>query len=206
MPSACSAYRLLRIARADQTPLAGFDENAFAADPTPHAQAPLAIFVDELVAVRALDAGARAIARRCVALATPGVVNNWPLSARALCCIIAGHFQHHLEHAARAIRPHGDAVRRRPYWRDAILRLMQFAPEYVTNVLNENFEDAKGAAAVAADGDQLRPSRDAGRAGHHLRRRTRARFATRSTASPSIACARCSTTAPTRTCSSTSSG
>ena len=62
---------------------------------------------------------------------------------------------------------------------------MRFAPEYVTNVLNENFEDAKAAAPGAADGDSLRPPGDAGRAGHRLARPTRARCATRSTASRS---------------------
>jgi hypothetical protein len=35
--------------------------------------------------------------------------------------------------------------------------MMKFAPEYVTCVLNENFEDAK-ALLLADDGDQLRPT------------------------------------------------
>jgi hypothetical protein len=88
------SYRLLRIARGDETPLPGFDEKIFAA----HSNAderPLDDLLDELAAVRAstltlvrsLDANA--LIRR-------GLVNNWNLSVRALAFIIPGHFQHHL--------------------------------------------------------------------------------------------------------------
>ena len=42
---------------------------------------------------------------------------------------------------------------------------MKFAPEYVTYVLNENFEDAKELPPLADDGDQLRAPRDAERRG-----------------------------------------
>ena len=41
---------------------------------------------------------------------------------------------------------------------------MKFAPDYVTAVLNDNFEDAKAQFLVAADGDPLRASGDARRA------------------------------------------
>ena len=44
-------YRLLRIARADTTPLAGFDENQWAAT-APHHGRPTADVVDELLAIR----------------------------------------------------------------------------------------------------------------------------------------------------------
>ncbi|MDP3717465.1 MAG: DinB family protein [Acidobacteriota bacterium] len=88
------AYRLLRIARADQTPLAGFDENAWA-EVAPHGRRTLVEVVDDLIAVRratitlveSLDA---------TALGNVGVANNNPVSARAICWIIAGHAQHHL--------------------------------------------------------------------------------------------------------------
>ena len=50
------AYRLLRIARFDQTPLAGFDENAWAAV-APHARRPLAAVVDELAGSLAAKSG-----------------------------------------------------------------------------------------------------------------------------------------------------
>jgi uncharacterized damage-inducible protein DinB len=88
------AYRLLRIARADPTPLAGFDENAWA-EVAPHGRRTLAAVVDDLLAVRratitlveSLDD---------TALGNVGVANNAPVSARAICWIMAGHSQHHL--------------------------------------------------------------------------------------------------------------
>lgn len=88
------AYRLLRIARFDQTPLAGFDENAWAAV-APHARRPLVAVVDELIAVRratitligSLDEAA---------VGNTGVANNTRVSARAICWIIPGHAEHHL--------------------------------------------------------------------------------------------------------------
>lgn len=88
------AYRLLRIARADKTPLPGFDENAWA-EVAPHGRLTLAQVVDDLLAVRratitlveSLDG---------IALGNVGVANNHPVSARAICWIITGHAQHHL--------------------------------------------------------------------------------------------------------------
>jgi len=88
------SYRLLRIARADKTPLAGFDENAWA-QVAPHGRRTLAEVVDDLLAVRratitlveSLDD---------TALGNVGVANNAPVSARAICWIMAGHAQHHL--------------------------------------------------------------------------------------------------------------
>ena len=47
---------------------------------------------------------------------------------------------------------------------------MRFAPEYVSNVLNDNFEDAKELLLTPLMAHPLRPSGDAGRARHHLRR------------------------------------
>ena len=89
------SYRLTRIARADQTPLAGFDENAWAAT-APHARRPMASVVDELIAVRrstlalidSLDEAS---------IGNTGVANNNPVSARAICWIMAGHTKHHLD-------------------------------------------------------------------------------------------------------------
>jgi len=89
------SYRLTRIARADQTPLAGFDENAWAAT-APHARRPMASVVDEMIAVRrstlalidSLDESS---------IGNTGVANNNPVSARAICWIMAGHTKHHLD-------------------------------------------------------------------------------------------------------------
>ena len=89
------AYRLVRIARGDQTPLAGFDENAWAAA-APHGRRHITAVVDELIAVR----------RSTLALidsiddaqiGNSALANNLPVSARALCWIIPGHAQHHLD-------------------------------------------------------------------------------------------------------------
>ena len=88
------AYRLLRIARADKTPLAGFDENAWA-EVAPHGRRTLAQVVDDLIAVRratitlveSLDE---------TALTNIGIANNNPVSGRAICWIIPGHARHHL--------------------------------------------------------------------------------------------------------------
>lgn len=87
-------YRLLRIARNDSTPLAGFDENAWAAV-APHHHRPVGDIVHELLAVReatlalikSMDADA--FMRQTVA-------NMRPVSGRALVWILAGHCQHHL--------------------------------------------------------------------------------------------------------------
>jgi hypothetical protein len=89
------AYRLLRIARNDAAPLAGFDEKAWS-QWAPHAGRPLGDIIDELLAlrrstlylVRSLDASA--LARR-------GVANGKDVTVRALCWIIPGHVQHHLD-------------------------------------------------------------------------------------------------------------
>jgi uncharacterized damage-inducible protein DinB len=87
-------YRLLRIARADTTPLAGFDENQWAAT-APHHHRSTADVVDELLAVRAATL---ALIRSLdePALARSGVANGQPVTGRAICWILAGHTQHHL--------------------------------------------------------------------------------------------------------------
>jgi uncharacterized damage-inducible protein DinB len=88
-------YRLTRIARGDKTPLAGFDENAWA-ETAPHRRRPMAAVVDELLAIR----------RSTLALidsldettvGNVGVANNNAVSARAICWILAGHTRHHLD-------------------------------------------------------------------------------------------------------------
>lgn len=88
------AYRALRFARADQTPLAGFDENTYVpagrfGDRT------LASLVDEFRAIRettvrlfdGLDEQA---------FLSSGPANNAPVTVRALAWIIAGHERHHV--------------------------------------------------------------------------------------------------------------
>lgn len=89
------SYRLTRIARGDQTPLAGFDENAWAKT-APHGRRKMADVAAEMIAIRrstlalieSLDE---------TSIANTGVANNNPVSARALCWIMAGHTKNHLD-------------------------------------------------------------------------------------------------------------
>jgi DinB superfamily len=89
------SYRLLRFARNDRAPLAGWDENQWAAA-APHAGRPLDHIVQELLAVRR---GTLALVRSLdeAALARKGVANNAEVTVRALCWITPGHAQHHLD-------------------------------------------------------------------------------------------------------------
>jgi hypothetical protein len=87
------AYRALRFARADATPLPGFEENEW----VPAAESDrrsVAELVDELVAVRAATL---ALFRSldAAALARVGTANDHAISVRALGWIMAGHVIHH---------------------------------------------------------------------------------------------------------------
>lgn len=89
------AYRLLRIARGDATPLPGFDENAYQLR-SGFEQRSLASLVAELGAVRAatlplirsLDAPA---------LEREGTASGKRTTVRAMAWVTAGHFQHHAD-------------------------------------------------------------------------------------------------------------
>lgn len=89
------AYRLMRISRGDQTPLAGFDENEYVKNSNfddkewpelllelHHLRASNVLFIRSLTKKQ---------------LENIGTANNKPVSARALVYIIAGHLEHHLE-------------------------------------------------------------------------------------------------------------
>jgi hypothetical protein len=88
------AYRALRIARGDPTPLASFDENAWAPN-SGAASRTLADLIDEFRAVRAATL---ALLRHLPAEAPlrRGTASDNPVSVRALAWIIAGHERHHL--------------------------------------------------------------------------------------------------------------
>lgn len=87
------AYRALRIARNDPSPLAGFDENDYAKN-APFERRPLANVIEDYRAVRSAtltlfsNLDAAAWTRR-------GVANQQPVTVRALAYIIAGHELHH---------------------------------------------------------------------------------------------------------------
>jgi hypothetical protein len=88
------SYRALRIARADATPLPGYEQDDYVRA-AGFDRLPLAELVAELQAVRAatvqllrhLDADA--LVRR-------GTANNLPFTVRALAYVIAGHELHHV--------------------------------------------------------------------------------------------------------------
>jgi len=88
------SYRLLRIGRGDETPLAGFDENTYAPAGA-FDRRPLADVVEEFVAVRnatiALVRGmpSEGWARR-------GTARDSTVTTAALAYIILGHVEHHL--------------------------------------------------------------------------------------------------------------
>jgi len=87
------AYRALRIARSDQTPMAGFEQDNYVRN-GPFARAPLAEIIEDYIAVRRAtltllrNLEAAAWGRR-------GVANKNEVSLRALAYIIAGHELHH---------------------------------------------------------------------------------------------------------------
>jgi hypothetical protein len=88
------SYRALRIARADETPLPGFEQDDYVRAANFDART-LANLLEEYMAVRAATVSllrnleAAAIARR-------GTANNVPVTVRALAYIIAGHERHHM--------------------------------------------------------------------------------------------------------------
>jgi hypothetical protein len=88
------AYRLLRIARGDQTPLPGFDEQSW----VPNAGCAERTLADLVAELRVVRAGTLALLRHLPAEAATrrGTANNVEVSVRALAWIIAGHERHHL--------------------------------------------------------------------------------------------------------------
>ena len=88
------AYRALRFARGDRTPLPGFDEKLYAPAGNFDAR-PLADLATELAAVRratlALFGGLDA-----ATLERRGPANQHEISVRALAYVIAGHERHHV--------------------------------------------------------------------------------------------------------------
>lgn len=88
------AYRLLRISRADATPLPGFDENAYV-PPGSFDDRPVGSLVKEFRAVR-LSTMALVEGLPAEAWARRGQASGKAVSSRALVYIIVGHVTHHL--------------------------------------------------------------------------------------------------------------
>jgi hypothetical protein len=87
------AYRALRFARADATPLAGFEQDDYVRN-GPFAQRPLADQVEDFIAVRRATLS---LLRNLdeAAWSRRGIANKNEVSVRALAYIIAGHELHH---------------------------------------------------------------------------------------------------------------
>jgi hypothetical protein len=88
------SYRALRVARADTTPLPGFDENAWV--PAAHFdRRPMPDLVADYQTVRAATVALFASFDE-EALVRLGTANDQPVSVRALAHMIAGHELHHV--------------------------------------------------------------------------------------------------------------
>jgi hypothetical protein len=89
------AYRLLRIARGDETPLASFDENAYV-PAGEFGTRTLESLLEEFAAVRAATI-ALVAGLPDEAWSRSGTASDAAVSARAIAYIIAGHELHHHE-------------------------------------------------------------------------------------------------------------
>lgn len=87
------AYRLLRIARNDATPLPGFEENDYVINAA-FAQKDLISFAIEFQAIRKSNIYLIESLKN-EQLARRGTASALPISARALLFILAGHVNHH---------------------------------------------------------------------------------------------------------------
>lgn len=87
------AYRLLRIARGDRTPLPGFEQD----DWVPASRAGHRSLADVLAELYAVRAATLALVRSLdeAAIGQAGVASGKDVTARALVWMIAGHMQHH---------------------------------------------------------------------------------------------------------------
>ena len=89
------SYRLLHVARGDQAPLPGMDEKVWSAA-APHDRRRISELVTELIHLRrATIALVESLDETAVARA--GVASGFPITARALCWMLPGHAQHHIE-------------------------------------------------------------------------------------------------------------
>ncbi len=89
------AYRALRIARGDETPLPGFDENAY----VPLAKFDARPLADLIAELRTTRAATLALFRTFDADAwrRRGTASGKPVSVRAIGYMIPGHERHHVE-------------------------------------------------------------------------------------------------------------
>jgi DinB superfamily len=89
------SYRLLRIARGDQTPLPGFDQDAW----VPSSRCERRTLADILTEIESVRSASLTLMSSLDADAVQhtGTASGQPTSVRGLAWMIAGHFAHHLE-------------------------------------------------------------------------------------------------------------
>lgn len=87
------AYRAMRIARGDRTPMEGFEQDDYVKN-GPFARAPLAEVIDDYIAVRRATLTLLRNLEESAWTRT-GVANKNDVSVRALAYMIAGHELHH---------------------------------------------------------------------------------------------------------------
>lgn len=87
------SYRLLRISRGDQTPLASFDEDSYAAASKANARSFDSIKAEFLAVRKATDLLITSLSEE--QLSAEGVASNMPVKANAVGYIIFGHMLHH---------------------------------------------------------------------------------------------------------------
>ncbi len=89
------AYRVMRIGRGDQTPLAGFDQDIW----VPESRAERRTLADILTEIAAVRAATLALLTSFDdrAILQTGTASGSPVAVRGLAWMIAGHFAHHLE-------------------------------------------------------------------------------------------------------------
>ncbi|MFC6039999.1 DinB family protein [Paenisporosarcina macmurdoensis] len=89
------SYRLLRIARGDQSPLAGYDDEQYVKEATFHSRS----FPDLLKDFSAVRQSTVSLVRSLPedVWSRKGIANNSEISVRGLAYIIAGHELHHVE-------------------------------------------------------------------------------------------------------------
>ncbi len=89
------SYRLLRIARGDQTPLPGFDQDTW----VPNSRAGDRSLDSVLAEIDAVRSATLALVRSldAEAVSATGTASGATVSVRALVWMVAGHFAHHLD-------------------------------------------------------------------------------------------------------------
>ena len=87
------SYRLLRIARKDQTPLPGFDEDSYAANSLA-CERSFTEIKEEFLAVRK-STDLLLVSLNEEQLSQKGVASNLPVTANAIAFILFGHMLHH---------------------------------------------------------------------------------------------------------------